>query len=327
MHATRLTGAGKPKVVTVSRPKSPSRTATSILQELPLPDQPSTPTRPFQEISVFSPDTPVMCNRRSATCSTAGLRSVPLTPQLYCRRKPSIPQSTSLGHGQRTRDLLDLSPSDPQDTFATDFSSYNITSPMRKAPLVRLPTGEAEAWSRCRNLEGTLDAVSRAIESFPDCILRLDSPAILALRTPHSLDATHIDALQRIFPQTASLLLSALAAYLIVDSYFSKLRGVDILCSNLTYAPSKPKYPKLAATSNECLHDIPTKARATLGIHLPNVTDLQAHERALRRRADRVAACVGIQGHKLLEALCGRFEEVIWTTLKVLVETLERNPS
>ena len=83
------------------------------------------------------------------------------------------------------------------------------------------------------------------------------------------------------------------------------------------------RHAKLAARSDECLRVVPVTARATLGVHLPIMTHLQDHEQALRRRADLVAECVGIQGQKLLEAICGRFDEVIWRSLKVIVEIVE----
>jgi hypothetical protein len=133
----------------------------------------------------------------------------------------------------------------------------------------------------------------------------------------------HINALEHIFPQTASLLLSALAAHLILGSYFSSIGGMCTSFSHMPHHRSWREDGRLAARSNECLRDIPITARAALGIHLPNINDLQGYERALRRRADMVAVCVGIQGQKLLEAICGRFDEVIWRALKVLVETLE----
>jgi hypothetical protein len=326
MHATRLRGAGKPKVVTI-RPISLSTTLTSVINELRSPDRLSTPTRPLHEISVFSPDTPVKDTQRALTWSTSSLRPLALTPQRYRRRNLAMPERTSSRISQSLRYSLETSPTEPQDTFAIDLSNYTITSPMRTPPPVLSSTSEAAAWARCRKLDSTLEAISQAMDTFPDGMLRLDSPAILVLRTPHSLDETHINALQRIFPQTASLLLSALAALLIVDSYFSSLGETCTSFTNLPQLRSKRKDGKLAARSNECLHDIPTKARATLGIHLPNVTSLQDHEWALRRRADMVAVCVGVCGQRLLEAICGKFDEVIWRALKVLVETLESDRS
>ena len=323
MHATRLTGIGKPKVVTIARPMALSTTSTSMFQEFQSQDRPSTPIRPCQDISVFSPDTPVKHSRRSPTWSSTSLRPAALTPRRHHRHKSSTPLRSSSGYGQSGRDSLELSPSQSQDTFAASFSSYTIAGPMRTPPPVLSPTNGAVAWSSCRKLEGILEAVSQAIKSFPDGMLCLDSPAILALRTPHSLDEMHIDALQRVFPRTASLLLSALAALLIVDSFFSSLGENCTLSSSLPHRPSERKHDKLAAQSNECLHDIPMKARATLGTHLPNVTRVQDHEQALKRRADMVAVCVRVQGQKLLEAICGRFDEVMWRALKVLVDTLE----
>jgi hypothetical protein len=314
-------------VVNILRPASLSTTSTSLLNELRSPCRPTTPLRPCQEISVFSPDTPIKYSRRASTYSTTSLRPAPLSPHRHRRRYFATKQTSSSGPSQSIRNLLELSPTESQHTLATDFSNHIVTSPMRTSPPVFSPASEAAAWSRCRKLEETLEAVSQAMDTFPDGMLRLDSPAILALRTPHSLDEMHIAALQRIFPQTASLLLSALAALLIVDCYFSSLGEMCSPFRSLPDPRSERKYGKLATRSNECLQDIPIKARATLGIYLPSITDLQDHERALKRRADMVAICVGVQGQRLLEAICGRFDGVAWRALKVLVETLESNRS
>lgn len=327
MRATRLEGAGKPKVVNILRPVSLSTTSTSILNDLRSPYRPTTPLRPCQEISVFSPDTPIKYSRGASTYSTTSLRPAPLSPHQFRRRYFATAQRSSSGHSQSIRNSLGLSPTESQDTFATNFSNSTVTSPMRTPPPVISPTSEAAPCLRCRKIEGVIEVVSQAMDAFPDNMLRLDSPSILALRSPHSLDEIHIAALQHIFPQTTSLLLSALAALLIVDSYFSDLGEICSSFDNLPDRRAKRKFGKLAARSNECLHDIPIKARATLGIHLPSVTDLQDHEWTLKRRADMVAGCVGVQGQRVLEAICGRFDEVTWRALKVLVETLERNRS
>jgi hypothetical protein len=323
MHATRLRGAGRPKVVNIPRTISSSTTSTSALNGSRTLDRPSTPNRPCQEVSVFSPDTPTTHSRRASRYSITSLRRVPLTPRGYRGHNFASPQRSSPRHSSGIRNSLERSFTESQDTFATDSSDYTVRSPMRTPPPVLSPTSEAVAWVRCTRLESILEAVSQAMETFPDGMLRLDSPAILALRPPHSLDKMYIDALQRIFPQTASLLLSALAALLIVDSYFSSLGGISTAFCNSPHDQSKRTYGMLAARSNECVQDIPIKARVTLGIQLPNLTDLQDQERALRKRAGMVAVCVGVQGQRLLEAVCGRFDEVTWRALKVLVETLE----
>lgn len=324
MHATRVRCAGKPKVVTIPHSMSLSAASTSTVHDSQSSDRPSTPTRPCQEISVFSPDTPVKYSPRTLNYAATSLQPAALTPHRYHRGNFATPQRSSSAHSQSIRSSLELSPTESQDTFATDFSNCIATSPIATRNPAFSTTSEAAAWSRCKKLEGIIETVSRAMDTFPNDMLRLDSPAVLALRAPNSLDEMLIVALQRVFPQTTSLLLSALAALLIVDSYFSSFGEAYTSLRRLPSHCSKRNYGELAARSNECLLDIPVKARATLGIDLP---DLQDHERALRRRADMVAVCVRVHGQRLLQAIYGRFDEVIWRALRVLVETLERNPS
>jgi hypothetical protein len=324
MHATRLRLAGRPKVVNIPRVISSPTTLTSVFSESQTLDRPSTPTRPYQEISVFSPDTPTVHSRRTSSYSITGLHPAPLT-RGYRPRNFASPQRSSPAHSQNIRNSLERSFTESQDTFATGSSDYTVRNPMRTPPPVFSPTSDAGAWLRCTKLESILDAVSQAMGTFPDGMLQLDSPAILALRPPHSLDEIYIDALQCIFPQTASLLLSALAALLIVDSYLSSLGGTSASLCNLPHYNSKATYDMLAPGLNERLQDIPIKARVTLGIQLPNLTELEDHDWALRKRASMMAVCVGVQGQRLLEAICGRFDEVTWRVLKVLVETLESN--
>ena len=326
VHVTQLKGAGRPKIVNISRPTSLTATSASMLQGLRSANRPNTPARLCQEISVFSPDTPVKHSRKALRWSATSLRPAPLTPRRSRQEKDLTSRASSPVCCHRIGDCLEAWPTKLQDTFPTEVSPYSIGSPIRTPPPVLSTKMEAGAWSRCGKLESILEAASKAVDTFPDGMLRLDSDAILALRNPHSRDDILIDALQRIFPQTASLLLSALAALLLLDSYFSNLKEMSTSFNNTPCRHPKRKNGGLAASSSGCLYDIPTKARATLGIHLPNVTVLQDHERALRR-ADMVDVCVGVQGQKILEAICGRFDEVVWRALKVVVTTLESTSS
>jgi hypothetical protein len=327
MHATRLKGAGRPKVVNISHPISLSTTSTATPQGLPSADRPNTPARPCQEISVFSPDTPVKHGRKALRWSATSLRPAPLTPQRSHQEKDSAPQVSSPVYDHSIRDCPELWLTESQDTFPIEVPPYSTRSPMRTPPPVLSTKIEAGVWSRCRELESILEAASQAVDTFPDGMLRLDSDAILALRNPHSQDDILINALQQIFPQTASLLLSALAALLLLDSYFSNLKEMNTSFNNTPCRHPNRKHGKLVARSTGCLQDIPIKARATLGIHLPNATVLQDHERALRKRAEIVDVCVGVQGQKILRAICGRFDEVVWRALKVVVTTLESTSS
>ena len=225
-------------------------------------------------------------------------------------------------------DSLNPSQTESQTTLAssTSFLNYNIMSTKQPStPPVLITDSETAAWTRCRKLEDTLEAVSSAINTFPNRMLRLDSPSIRVLRNSNSSDESTIDALRQVFPQTRTLLLSALAALLILDVYVSSIESMQGLIGEPRPDHPNGKYWQLAAKSNECFHDIPTKARATLVIHMPSVAKAQVHERALRRRAETVAVCVRVQGQKLLDAICGGHNDLLWRTLKVLVDTLEKS--
>jgi hypothetical protein len=327
VYATQLKGAERPKIVNISRPKSPSTTPTSMLRGLRSADQPNTPARLCQEISVFSPDTPVKYSPKPLRWSATSLRITPLTPQCSRQETDLAPRVSPPACGQRIRDSLEPWPTKSQDTPPAEASPYTIRNPIRTPTPVLSTTFEAGARSGCEKLESILEAASRAVDTFPEGMLRLDSDVMLALRNPHSQDDILIDALQRIFPQTASLLLSALAALLLLDSYFSNLKEMSTSFNNTPSRHPRRKFDRLAARSIGCLRDIPIKERATLGIHSPNVTVLPDRERAWRTTAEIVNVCVRVQGQKLLEAICGRFDEVVWRALKVVVTTVESTSS
>jgi hypothetical protein len=162
-----------------------------------------------------------------------------------------------------------------------------------------------------------LNAVTRAIDCFPADMLQLDSPAVLELRNPQVSDQTYIDVFQQIFPAAASVVISALTAWIVVDLYFSRLKDQPVPIE---------RYWAQAAASNENLHRIPDKAREMLGIGLPDAASIQLNEYALRRRASAIQASVGVIGQRLVEALRGSWDEDIWRSLRVLVEVIERSP-
>src|SRR5436853_2601749 len=149
MYATPARSAGKPKIVTIFPPTSVSTISPSHLDKLPSPDGPSTPTRICQEISVFSPDTPVRYSHRTSTYSRTSLRPLPLTPHGYCPCNLSNPvgSSPSSGCNLSMKYSPDVSFTESHDTSRTELSNYTVASP-RQTPLrVISPTGEATAWS------------------------------------------------------------------------------------------------------------------------------------------------------------------------------------
>jgi len=179
------------------------------------------------------------------------------------------------------------------------------------------PTAKVATWSRCRKMERAINAVSKAIDNFPDGMLRLDSASVLELRSPQVAEQTYVEAIQKIFPTAPTLLISALIAWILVDIYFSQLQDQPV--------PMELSWTH-AAASNESLYRIPDKAREMLGIGLPDATSIQLNEYALRKRAAAIHASIGAIGHRLIEALRGSWDDDIWRSLRVLVEVIEASP-
>ena len=355
MLATVLVGPGKPKLVQISRPtsKSPSSSHESISRP-----RPQTPRSAPAEYSAFSPyDTPAAHRRYTnasrtsipasdPSYSTASLVPAPLAlasrshsmttaatsstafsstiPHINSLADPFAPRETTTS----AYDLPIRSSSRhlPTHTFPP---SYNFPPRTSRTPSpVPSPTCTTARRTYIRRLERTLNAVTQAINSFPDGILRLDSSAIFEIRSPNIPDSTYIYALQKIFPAARELLLSALAAWILVDLYFSKIiadagRRPGASLARASSLNSWDHLTLLAARSNDSLHRIPTKARDLLGIGRPDPIAERTNERALVRRAVVVSHSVGVVGQKLIEALRGAWDEDIWRALRCLVEVIE----
>lgn len=329
MIATVLVGPGRPKLVQIQRPPSSTRTDVSIESRA----VPSTPKRVPLEVSAFSPyDTPfdeppriesVMCASTIATPEPS--KTLVPQPLAVPRRSRSSRSESIFSTWQRF-----YSPADPFETsprrtrsdrsfraaekrWAIRSSSQFDLNPFRDPS----PTTRSATWLRCRKLERTLTAVTRAIDDFPDDMLQLDSSLLAELRNPQVSAHIYIDALQRIFPSVPSVLASALTAWIIVDLYFARLKTLPV---------PMERYMAQAAASNEGLYRIPDKVREVLGVGLPDAASIRLNEYALRKRAMAGQASIGVIGQRLVEALRGSWDEDIWRSLKVLVEVIESSP-
>lgn len=218
---------------------------------------------------------------------------------------------------------------------------------------------------RIRQLRQNIASVTAAINTFPNGILRLDSPPVGAIRASHIPDSTYIETLEKIFPRASKLLLSALAAWLIVDLWFEhtivsstscgkddELTAEDILHSQHTtdfwtqphqptpplsvdfshglQSPEMESYVSYAWDANSPLRRIPIKARSLLGISestLLNERLLKAHEAALIRRMRVLRPSINAVGQRLLVALRGAWDEDVWRCLRVMVEVIEESPA
>ncbi|KAH0830998.1 hypothetical protein FOPE_02027 [Fonsecaea pedrosoi] len=335
MIATVLVGPGKPRLIHIQRPPS-----SQSRSELPgdSTGAPSTPKQAHVEISAFSPyDTPCDVTQfkshvSNSVCPPVSGASPPLTEP--------FPQLMALTLRSRTR------VTEPRGTDDIDTGIKISTDPFRRSPrrmqsdrlsptlekrwaigntlemdaqsISRLsPSVKSAKWSRCRKLERALNAVTVAIDEFPDGMLCLESSVVMELRNPQISNTVYLEALGRIFPSASLLLISAITAWVIVDLHFSRLKGQVV---------PMERYWAQAAASNESLHRIPDKAREMLGIGLPDESSIKLNEYALRKRAIAMQAGIGIIGQRLIEGLRGSWDEDIWRSLKVLVEVIEASP-
>jgi len=330
MIATVLVGPGKPKLVRIQRPPSSTRTEQSVEP----PPAPSTPKQAPVEVSAFSPyDTPYEEPPRIDSVFSGGICAANqdhtniLVPQPLAlpKRSRSSRSESVFSTWQRFYNLADPFETSPRRTRSDRYfraaekrwairasSDIDVRSFRESSPTTRSAT-----WSRCRKLERTLNAVTRAIDDFPDDMLQLDSPALLELRNPQVSAQTYIEALQQIFPCAPSPLVSAMTAWIIIDLYLSRLK---------TQPVSIERYMTQAAASNESLHRIPDKAREMLGIGIPDATSMRLNEYSLRRKVMAVQTSIGGIGRRLVEALRGSWDEDIWRSLRVLVEVIESSP-
>lgn len=285
---------------------------------------PRTPERKHSEISAFSPwDSPT---ERQSSAQYFGDNSSPLAKiasygDLNCSSKQST-SSRSPVLPPRTSSLsaaLRVSPISVSLYFSTS-TTASVKSPSESLSCSaggarQVVHAECEAWTKCEGIARILDDLERSVKEYPSGLLQLDSPVVLQIRHPQSLDELHMSCLSKIFPASNAQHLSALAATLIAQSYLTRLGPA---------AEQSTSIASLAATSDESPNNITTKAITTFGIHLADVTSVHERAQALRKRASVVKAALHVSGRKVMIMVCGRFDELLWRTLMCLIETVEQ---
>ncbi|KIW16498.1 hypothetical protein PV08_06553 [Exophiala spinifera] len=364
MVATVLVGSGKPKIVQIQRPLSRRQGSTPTAE---IPQNPSTPVQATMEVSAFSPyDTPseVAEIPQSENSLAAAADEMPrhspsnqlspaAVPASLCHltRKP-IPQRSS--SGVRGVDEPQVSPvlADPftvskrWSTCSDSSSTFSVRAGLARdrsggVGLVSLPslspTDEVAARSTCRKMNRVLKAVTLAISNYPDGMLQLGSPSVLAVRSPNVADQIYIGTLGKIFPTAPAILLSSLAAWILIDVYFTHFEVVASETSGHGYGcPGGAVHLHSHSHSHlpGNLDRIPTKARAMLGLDYNRSNSevqsassssscLTVPAESMRNMARAVHDGMCIVSQRLIESLRGCWDEDIWRSLKVLVEVIE----
>jgi hypothetical protein len=128
----------------------------------------------------------------------------------------------------------------------------------------------------------------------------------------------YVAPLQKIFPAARPLLLSALAAWCLVDAYLTSVEREEMKRLGVQLYQD---------TNNESLHQIPAKARRMLGIRSPEQHGREAMENGLSQRARFVRISVEVIAQRVMEAVRGGWVEELWGACGVLVSMVDRGGS
>lgn len=325
----RFAVASKPKLVEVTRQSSPSM-APSTTPSIPPPPPsllpnplPMTPDQRQEEVSAFSPDTPLDMSdsgygtRESgysmdsyqdskdddAYTDPGSLTSDSVTSTVICERPESV-------QGERDRspqpEIRSGSVSPKASSSPRTASSGHTSNPSEKDEKRRLLDQE---WT-LDDHEWTLGELDHSVKDFPRHMLRLTSPVIVYLR--RNDEKVLLRPFRTIFPQVAENLLDGLCAALIARNYLVSLSTLH------------RRKPSISTRSDPYTVDaIPAKAYSTLGIQLPTGSTGRMKDRALGARSMDLRRQIEGIIDNLLFAICGRVDDTLKSAVEVLAQVLE----
>ncbi|KAL4892951.1 hypothetical protein BDV59DRAFT_208094 [Aspergillus ambiguus] len=307
----------KPKLVDISRQSSP---ATSY--SIPTPPQqplPCTPDHRLQEISAFSPETPL---------------DIPDSGYVTQRSCYSPDDS----QGDKEDDSVDassISSGSVSETVVCNSEKPAANPPIRPKsmpkPTLRLnpratgkpsqrhssnpsPREELEKWW---DHEWTIDQLELSVKDFPRNMLKLTSPAIMFIRQNN--EKALIRPFRKIFPEVAENLLDSLCAALIAQNYVESLSAMSFPNRRTSNFSHKPSLTRLDTVPEK----VPEKACSTLGIHYPQTVSTRIKDRVLGSRTMELRKELGRIVDNLLFAIAGKQDETVKAAVLVLAQVLE----
>lgn len=292
---------------------------------------PMTPDQRQEEVSAFSPDTPLDTPMEMSD-SGYGTRESGYSMDSYQDSKDddtySDPGSltsdsiTSTVIGDRPESTLGEREASPQPEIRSGSVSPKASpSPPSHPPGQTSHTSEEErhekqpSWDQQWTLddhEWTLGELEYSVKDFPRHMLRLTSPVIVFLRKND--EKTLLRPFRTIFPTVAENLLDCLCAALLARNY--------LLC----LAKLHRQKPSLSSRTDVYAVDaVPTKAYSTLGIQLPTASPGRIKDRMLGSRSTDMRQDVERIIDNLLFAICGRSDNTLKSAIEVLAQVLETN--
>ncbi|OQD83346.1 hypothetical protein PENANT_c017G03029 [Penicillium antarcticum] len=316
----------KPKLVDIARQSSPSIPLPPPPSLLPQP-VPTTPDQRQEEVSAFSPDTPLDMSDSGYGTRDSGysiesyddnkdyddaytdpgsLTSDSVTSTVVCERpESSHEEREAFPHPEIRSGSVSPKAS----------SQRSLHSPVGSSNMSDKEDEKQRLWHHEWTLddhEWTLDELDHSVKDFPRHMLRLTSPVIVFLRKND--EKALLRPFRTIFPDVTENLLDCLCAALLARNYLLSLSSIH------------RRKPSVSNRNESYAVDaVPTKAYSTLGIQIPSGSPAKMNNRvlgsrstALRRELERII-------DNLLFAICGRSDPTLKSAVEVLVQVLETN--
>ncbi|OQE38368.1 hypothetical protein PENCOP_c008G03528 [Penicillium coprophilum] len=320
----------KPKLVDIARQSSPSLPLLPPLSLLPQ-IVPTTPDQRQEEVSAFSPDTPL--NLSDSGYETRGssysfdsyddIKGEDDDDDAYTD-PGSLTSSDSVGStviGERP----ETAQGDCDASLQPEIRSGSVSPKASSPPTVHSPAqasikAEKEdekprLWHHDWTLddhEWTLDELDHSVKDFPRHMLRLASPVIVFLRKND--EKALIRPFRTIFPDVSENLLDCLCAAVLARNYLLSLPNLHR--TKPSVSSRKDAY---------AVDGVPKKAYNTLGIQLPAGSTNKPKDHLFSSRSKDLQAHLEQTVDNLLFAICGRSDPTLKSAVEVLAQVLETN--
>ncbi|GLB10224.1 hypothetical protein AtubIFM57258_006626 [Aspergillus tubingensis] len=300
----------KPKLVDISRQSSPA-----MSYSLPTPPQPvpSTPDLGQQEVSAFSPDTPM-------EMSDSGYITHPECPSPDELRNDKDDDDDYTDAGSMSSESVGETivcnkptpaPPEPMSPPKLERPPKFSTSPQVQASPGRSSTmSEKEELEKWWDHEWTIDQLEHSVRDFPRNMLRLTSPVIMFIR--HNNERALLKPFRDIFPNVAENLLGGLCAALIARNYVVSLASNNRRINNFSHPSPVSR-----------LDTVPEKVATSPGMQFSPATSSRVKERVLGSRSMELRKELDRIVDNLLFAICGKADETLKSAVFVLAQVLE----
>ncbi|KAF7179795.1 hypothetical protein CNMCM7691_008845 [Aspergillus felis] len=298
----------KPRLVDISRQSSPAMSHT-----LPNTTQhpvPSTPDMRQQEISAFSPDTPLeMSDSGYVTHNSC------YSPDEFLDDKESHYTDSISTHSEAASETIvcdklvlkegpSLSPPKPKPATRDESPPKSQTSPARSSNMSEKE--ERRWWDH----EWTIEQLEQSVKDFPQNMLKLTSPVIMFLRQNN--EKALIRPFRKIFPDVVENLLDCLCAVLIARNYVASLASTHRGTSSLSYRSTLSR-----------LDTVPEKPSSTPATQFTPTSPSRIRDRVLGPRSAELRTDLDRIVDNLLFAVSGRSDEILKSAVLVLAQVLE----